>query len=52
MLNRIRFHAADAVLAIVFSAAVNNRAVAVFVNGDFITYPQEAWGTTGTSAAC
>ena len=44
MLNRIRFHAADAVLAIVFSAAVNNRAQAAFADGDFVTHEQGIWG--------
>ena len=48
MLGRTTIHAAVAVLAIFFSTALNNRALAAFVNGDFITYPQEAWDTSAS----
>jgi len=51
MLNRTTIHAAVAVLAIFFSSAVCNRALAAFTNGDFITYSQEDYGTSGTDAA-
>jgi len=50
MLNPTTIHAAVAVLAVFFSTATCNRAVAAFVNGDFITYWQNSWGEPGTTA--
>lgn len=42
-----------AAMAILFTTAFNHNALAapIFADGDFITYSQEAWGTSGTTAA-
>lgn len=37
-----------AAMAILFSAALNNNALAVFVKRDFITYSQSGWGLTSS----